>query len=69
MAMDMITKNKLFSAIMLSLAAVGLLAILPVKCCMSEKRMENKEKNRQIEETARENIKNILNRVSGLNEN
>ena len=54
---------------MLSLSAVGLLAILPVKSCMSEKRMENKEKNRQIEEAARENIKNDLNRVSGLNEN
>lgn len=65
----MITKNKLFSAIMLSLSAVGLLAILPVKSCMSEKRMENKEKNRQIEEAARENIKNDLNRVNGLNEN
>ena len=67
--MDMITKNKLFSAIMLSYAAVGLLAMLTVECCMSKKRMENEEKNRQIEETARENIKNILNRVSGLNEN
>lgn len=54
---------------MLSYAAVGFLAMLTVECCMSKKRMENEEKNRQIEETARENIKNILYRVSGVNVN
>ena len=54
---------------MLSYAAVGFLAMLTVECCMSKKRMEDEEMKRQIEETARENIKDIVYRISGVNVN
>lgn len=52
--------RKALSILLLSYAAVNLIAIWPLKYCMSEKRRENAERDRQIEEEAREDIKGLM---------
>lgn len=52
--------RKALSILLLSYAAVNLIAIWPLKYYMSEKRRENAERERQIEEEAREDIKNLM---------
>lgn len=55
--------RKALAILLLSYAAVKLLAIWPVKCCQREQQREKEEQKMQFEEEAREQIKNTLNKL------